>query len=335
MTQHSLFFVVSGSGGLQVDFENYYGWDNKAIFLEKGQYIKFLSDDFEVEKMEFPDNGVLNDKTARVLFKHLVSLGHIDFSSDASRQKDLKMFNSIRNPREIIETSSKQWFIQNPFKATREEYEMIFDAKEIIDAKYDEQLKTRELALLVNDNGNKAQSLLKEKVGLSLKNLWERKRWTESRKQVALTDKNIQQISYSMGYEDPGYFNRMFKQKAGVTPNEFRQHFDYDNRDTFVQDILALVREHHKEQHQLSFYAEKMRLSVKTLQKKTKAKLGDSLGHLIRQELINSSKQLLGQDAPVKEAAQALGFEEPNHFTSFFKRYTGVNPSSFKSEIYN
>lgn len=335
MTQHSLFLIQSGAGSIQVDFENYYGWVNKAIFLEKGQYIKFLSDDFKVEKMEFPDSGILDHRTARVLFKHLISLGHIDFTSNTNSQKGLKMFNSIRNPQEIIETSSKQWFLQNPFKATQEEYEMIFDAKEIIDAKYNEQLKVEELSLLVNGNGEKAQALLKEKVGLSIKNLWERKRWTESRKQVALTDKNIQEVSYSLGYKDPGYFSKVFKQRAGVTPNEFRLYFDYDNRDTFVQDILALVRQHHKEQHQLAFYADKMHLSVKTLQKKAKAKLGDSFGQLIRQELISSSKKMLAQDASIKETAFALGFEEANHFTSFFKRYTGMNPSSFKSEIYN
>lgn len=335
LTQHTLFYIVSGSGGIQVDFENYFGWTNKAIFLEKGQYIKFLSDDFKAEKLEFPNDGIFDDKTYRVLFKHLVSLGHIDFSSCVDCNKDLEVFNTANNPEEIIKTSSRQWFLQNPFKATEEEYEVIFDIKEIIDGKYDRQLNSGELASLINGERKKAQALLKEKVGLSIKNLWERKRWTESRKEVALTDKSIQEVSYAMGYKDPGYFNRVFKQKAGLTPNEFRQYFDHENRDMFVQDVLSLVRQHHKEQHQLSFYGDKMNLSVKTLQRKTKAKLGDSLGKLIRQELIDSSKKMLAQDASIKEVAFALGFEEANHFTSFFKRYTGKNPSSFKSEIYN
>ncbi|WP_343488309.1 AraC family transcriptional regulator [Allomuricauda sp. d1] len=335
LTQPALFHIISGSGGIQVDFENYFGWTNKAIFLEKGQYVKFLSDDFKVEKMEFFDSGILDDRAARVLFKHLVSLGHIDFSSCVDCNKDMEVFNTANNPKEIIKAFSQQWFLQNPFEATEEEYEVIFDIKEIVDAKYDKHLKSQELALFINDNNEKVQTLMKEKVGLSVKGLWERKRWAESRKEVALTDKSIQEVSYAMGYKDPGYFNRVFKQKARATPNEFRQHFDYDNRDTFVQDIVALVRQHHKEQHQLSFYADKMNLSVKTLQKKTKAKLGDSLGKLIRQEIVDSSKKILAQDASIKEAAFTLGFEEANHFTSFFKRYTGVNPSSFKSEIYN
>ncbi len=335
LTQHSLFHIRSGTGGIQVDFENYFGWTNKAIFLEKGQYIKFLSDDFNVGKLEFPDDGIFDDKSYRVLFKHLVSLGHIDLSSCFDSKKEMEVFNAANNPKEIIATSSKQWFLQNPFKATEEEYEVIFDVKEIIDTKFDRQLKSEDLMLFVNTKGENAQALLREKVGLSIKNLWERKRWKESRKEVALTNKSIQEVSYSMGYKDPGYFNRMFKLKAGVTPNEFRRHFDYDNRDTFVQDVLGLIQLHYKEQHQLAFYANTMNLSVKTLQKKTKIKLGNSLGKLIRQELIDASKKMLAQDTSVKEVAFALGFEEANHFTSFFKRYTGKNPSSFKSELYN
>lgn len=335
LTQHCLFFIESGNGGIQVDFENYYDWANKAIFLEKGQYIKFLSDDFKVKKVEFPNNGVFEDKESRVLFKHLVSLGHIDLTSNMNSAAELKGLGSIDNHQELVERASRQWFLQNPFKATLKEYELIFDVKELIDSKYDRQINLAELTSFAIGSGSRPQSLLKEKVGVSIKDLWSRKRWAESRKKVALTNNSIQEISYTMGYNDPGYFNKVFKQKAGVTPNEFRQDFDYDNRDTFAQDLLELVRNHHKEQRQLPFYAEQMHISVKTLQKRAKTKLGDSLGKLIRQELINSSKQLLVEDASIKETAFALGFEEPNHFTSFFKRYTGVNPTSFKNEIYN
>lgn len=42
---------------------------------------------------------------------------------------------------------------------------------------------------------------------------------------VLLTDveKSINEISYSIGFEDPSYFSRIFKKKTGFTPNEFRK----------------------------------------------------------------------------------------------------------------
>lgn len=70
--RHTLMHVISGNGAIQVDFKNYFDWQEKAIFLEKGQYIKFLSEDFEVRKFEFLEDIKFQDKDVRVLFKHLI-----------------------------------------------------------------------------------------------------------------------------------------------------------------------------------------------------------------------------------------------------------------------
>ena len=60
-----------------------------------------------------------------------------------------------------------------------------------------------------------------------------------------------------------------------------------------------------------------------------------SLGQLIRNEVVLSSQRLLLQDMPIKEVAYTLGFEEPNHFSHFFKKYTGSTPQHFKNKKYN
>jgi AraC-like DNA-binding protein len=138
-----------------------------------------------------------------------------------------------------------------------------------------------------------------------------------------------------MGYKDAAYFNRVFKQTTGYTPSEFRSNFDFERRDTFIQDIINLIQSHHKEQHSLEFYADKMNLSIKTLSKKTRNKLNTSMGQLIRSELISSSKSRLAENMPIHEVAYQLGFEEPNHFSNFFKHHTGKTPSEFKSKKYN
>ncbi|WP_089814570.1 helix-turn-helix domain-containing protein [Chitinophaga sp. YR627] len=36
------------------------------------------------------------------------------------------------------------------------------------------------------------------------------------------TNLSISEIAYQLGFEDPGYFNRLFKNKTGQTPLEFR-----------------------------------------------------------------------------------------------------------------
>ena len=50
-----MFHILEGQGAIQVDFRNYYDWENKIIFLEKGQYIRFLNSGFVVRKLEFQE----------------------------------------------------------------------------------------------------------------------------------------------------------------------------------------------------------------------------------------------------------------------------------------
>ena len=327
--------ILSGRGNIQVDFENYFDWQDKAIYLEKGQYIKFLSDDFVVRKIEFPDETMFRNKDVRVLFKHLISLGYIDFTECTDCQKFLSTTVFSENMNEIIDISSKQWYWQNPFKASKNEYQIIFDVKEVIDEQFPNRLTNAELVQLINENGVDARALVKEKIGLSISKLLGKKRLVESKRKIAFTDKNIQEISYELGFSDAAYFNKVFKNTTGVTPSEFRLNFDFERRDPFVQDIVNLIQFHHKEERSLAFYADKMNLSIKTLSKKTRDKLNTTLGNLIRSELISSSKLRLAENMSIQEVAYQLGFEEANHFSNFFKHYTGNTPSEFKSKKYN
>ncbi len=331
----TLIHILSGKGSIQVDFKNYFDWQEKAIFLEKGQYIKFLSDDFTVRRIEFTDEKKFYNKDVRVLFKHLISLGYIDLLECEECTTFLSETALTSNSADIIDISSKQWYWQNPFKANKEEYQIIFDTKEMIDAQYSNNLSTGDLVNLINARGYNAQALVKNKVGLTVKNLMTSKRLKESLKEVAFTTKNIQEISYDLGYKDDAYFNRVFKNSIGQTPKQFRENFDFKNRDLFAQDLLALLQKYHKQERSLSFYANEMHLSIKALSKKVRAKMNTSLGQLIRLELINSAKLMLLDGQTIHSISNQLGFEEPNHFSSFFKHYTKVTPSEFKLKKYN
>ena len=78
---HTMYHILEGMGEIEVDFKAYHDWDNKLIFLDKGQYIKFASGNFIVRKIEFENAQLFHNKEVRVLFKHLVSLGYINFNA--------------------------------------------------------------------------------------------------------------------------------------------------------------------------------------------------------------------------------------------------------------
>ena len=110
------------------------------------------------------------------MFKHLISLGYIDLMECEECKAFLAESLVDRNTADIVDISSKQWYWQNPFQANREEYQIIFDVKDIIDTEYFNGLSSTDLVGLINDRGYNAQALVKNKVGLSVKNLMSAKR---------------------------------------------------------------------------------------------------------------------------------------------------------------
>lgn len=331
VNQYTMVHILGGTGVIEVDFKIFTDWNDKLIFLEKGQYIKFCNDNFTVRKIEFDDIDIFRNKGYRVLFKHLVSIGYINFKDCVDCQSYLN--NSILSkPKEILDISSKQWYWQNPFKADNEEYHIIFDVKDIVDKKYKNQLSNTEIAQLMSQYNLDAQAIYREKVGVSIKNLLAEKRLTESQKDVAFTNKSIKEITYENGYSDPAYFNRIFKSKNGTAPNRFREELSKEGMDVFINNINELLYQHHAEHREVSFYAEKMHMSVQTLSKHVQEKMRTTLGQLIRQQIIQTAKTQLDKKMPIKEVSKLLNFEENNHFSAFFKHYTGLTPTEYQNQ---
>ena len=159
LNQYTLLHILEGHGAIQVDFKNYIDWNDKLIFLAKGQYIKFLSDSFVVRRIAFPDEVMFSSKEVRVLFKHLVALGYIDFNDCEACQEFLSNTAFSNNTQQIIDISSAQWYWQNPFQASRDEYHIIFDAKDLVDEQYKNHLSVEQLASLMKNRGYNAFSV--------------------------------------------------------------------------------------------------------------------------------------------------------------------------------
>tara|TARA_A100000171_G_scaffold50270_1_gene61215 strand:+ start:9215 stop:10258 length:1044 start_codon:yes stop_codon:yes gene_type:complete len=327
--KYTILHILKGTGAIQVDFKNYFNWEDKIIFLEKGQYIKFLSEDFIVRQIYIDDEVIFKNKEVRVLFKHLVSLGYINFLECKDCQKYLSE-TVLTAPKDIIDISARHWYWQNPFNANTDEYHIIFDTKDIIDKQYKNHLSNVDLSNLIKHEKINPQALIKGKIGITIKNLIGNKRLTESKKAIAFSDNSIKEIAYEFGYRDPAYFNRVFKQNTGTTPSAFRNAIDFEQQDRFIQDLYELLQDFHSTKRNVSFYAQKFHLSEKAFSKKVKDRFHISIGQLIRQQLIKSAKKDLQQGYQVHEISTRLGFEEPNHFSTFFKHNTGITPTAYQ-----
>lgn len=103
--------------------------------------------------------------------------------------------------------------------------------------------------------------------------------------------------------------------------------------DETLRQFNLLVETHFKEAHQVSFYAEKLFKSPKTLSNSF-AKMGQSPLKIIHERLVLETKrQLMYTDKTAKQIAYDIGFEDASHLSRLFKKQTSITLSDFKKGL--
>lgn len=92
-----------------------------------------------------------------------------------------------------------------------------------------------------------------------------------------------------------------------------------------------LLRKHYQQLKKVKEYAEKMNITERTLNGVVKQNSGKSASEVIYLQLVMEAKRLLRTGISVKETAYALNFDDPGHFSKFFKNKTGESPSDFQN----
>lgn len=102
----------------------------------------------------------------------------------------------------------------------------------------------------------------------------------------------------------------------------------------FIQ-LQSLIETHCHHTRSVTFYADKMALSPRSLNNITQHILGKSIKSLIDYTVVLQIKRMLiNSPLHVKEIAYQMGFNEPSNLFKFFKRYTHQTPEEFR-KIYS
>lgn len=104
------------------------------------------------------------------------------------------------------------------------------------------------------------------------------------------------------------------------------------------EDIMLrftkLVADNFKEERSVDFYAKKLFITPKYLSEVTKDVSGKTASAIIAEMVIMEAKSLLSiPSLTVIEVADFLNFSDMSFFGKYFKRYTGVNPTSYRKTI--
>lgn len=102
--------------------------------------------------------------------------------------------------------------------------------------------------------------------------------------------------------------------------------------EVLFNDFIRLLKEHHKTERRVDFYAEKLYLTPKHFSSVIKRVSGKTAGKWIDDYVILEAKTLLRYSPmSIQEIAYYLNFANASFFGKYFKHHTGMSPSEYKA----
>lgn len=112
-----------------------------------------------------------------------------------------------------------------------------------------------------------------------------------------------------------------------TTPeNELANHY--------IAEFKQLLETHFQKERQPSFYAAQLGVAANTFSKNCKTYFMRSPSEMIQERVILEAKKLIHLTRKsMKSIAAELNFDDENYFSRYFKKHTGVSPTTFREKV--
>lgn len=108
-------------------------------------------------------------------------------------------------------------------KTTQKNNPSIQKVCDYVDTHLQEDISLEQMADYINVSSFYLSKLFKEEKGVTFINFISDKRLEKARQMLEETELSIKEITAEVGYNDQNYFSRIFKNKYGVSPKEYRK----------------------------------------------------------------------------------------------------------------
>ena len=98
---------------------------------------------------------------------------------------------------------------------------IIKDAMKHIETNYNQDLRLKDVAEIVQISPQYFSKIFKDEVGVNFIDYLTQLRMTKAKEILKTSNKSIKEICFDIGYNDPNYFSRLFKKHVGVSPTDY------------------------------------------------------------------------------------------------------------------
>lgn len=123
----------------------------------------------------------------------------------------------------LVDVYKKTDFFQSQSKYASSIVRSILNTKNYVDSHYGEPMDTTEAARRARMSYGYFSRCFHDIVGVSFIDYCTQVRISHAKELLENTDQSIQEIAFSLGYNDEKYFSRTFKKLTGVVPSDYRK----------------------------------------------------------------------------------------------------------------
>lgn len=106
-----------------------------------------------------------------------------------------------------------------------------------------------------------------------------------------------------------------------------------DRKDAIVGQFLKDLKEHYREQHEVSFYSDRQYITMRYFSSVVKLRTGQTPSQWIASVLVKEARTLLTEsELTIKEISERLNFPNQSYFGKWFKTHVGIGPAQFKRQ---
>jgi len=240
---HSIFFILKGKSVQEVEFQHFDLSQNQILIIPQGAihwekenenlsgYVVLFKDEFFTKMQRQLLYGLLHYASA--LRKLLIPLEEGDL-------KTIKLYFELLIQEQALEQNQNQTFIlQNIMLALLNRLEGVIQNLPEINSFVIHRRPFQRFIELVEDTFTQHNSLdfyaselqltkrklnetIKHITGQTASNFIIDRLILEAKRELCFSDKSIKEIAFTLGYESQYYFSRIFKNRTGKSPEQFR-----------------------------------------------------------------------------------------------------------------
>ena len=219
------------TGNISVEeFQYPLQWENRirtAVCKEKPEILKNEMEEFIKYVLEMRCHPRYIRKTYKKMLTYMENVCH-----EVNKEAYKRLQNLDSDRANLITEGEFREYFQEAVEIIQESRDKKEDignyairrAINYIREHYGENISLDMLAEQLEITPEYLSALFNKEVGINFSTFLKRFRISQAKRLLKGTDQKIYEIAYQVGYNDPKYFNRVFKEEIGVSPGDYRQN---------------------------------------------------------------------------------------------------------------